>query len=154
MSVTTADDAGIRSAEAHFLGGNLTLADCGFEALTLPHIMTTMRSDEAQWKSFYTLFLGLTWSDTPINKEENPFAEEYEVCVKESLKLGIPIEYDLAHHKDDDLKDPRFAADQPALLTLNLVRFYPQVVFRRAIHPHPRDCRCQLSLQIPAPERN
>jgi hypothetical protein len=130
--ITFTADAGLRAAAGHFLGGNLTLADCGFHVLTLPRIITIMSHDETKRKSFYTLLLGLTWSDMRLSKEENPFAEEYEVRVKKSLRSGTPIEYDLAHLKDNDVKDPRIAADRPALLTLNLARFYPQVVSRRA----------------------
>ena len=90
-----------------------------------------MSNDENKRKAFYTLFLDLTWSDTHLSKEENPFAEEYEVRAKSPI-LGTPIEYDLAYLKNDDAKDPRIAANRPAYLTLNLQRFYPQVVGRRA----------------------
>jgi len=130
--ITFTAGTGLPSTTGHFLGGNLTLADCGFHALNLPRIITIMSHDEAKRKAFYTLFLGLTWSETPLSKEENPFAEEYETHARRSLRKGTPIEYDLAHLKDSDVKDPRIAADRPALLTLNLARYYPQVIGRKA----------------------
>ncbi|KAI9429254.1 hypothetical protein F5148DRAFT_1155249, partial [Russula earlei] len=126
------ETAGLPSAAGHFLGGNLTLADCGLHILSLPRIIVITSHSEIKRKAFYTLFLGLTWSDTPLRKEENPFAEEHQVRAKRSLRTGIPIEYDLAHLKDDDVKAPRIAGDRPALLALNLARYYPQVVGRKA----------------------
>jgi hypothetical protein len=130
--ITFTASAGLPDVASRFLGGNLTLGDCGFRVLTLPHIIAITTSDETKRKAFYTLFLGLTWSDTPLSREENPFVEEYQARVKKSLRKGIPIDYDLAHLKDDDIRDPRIAAARPALITLNLARYYPQVVGRKA----------------------
>jgi len=59
-----------------------------------------MSNDEPKRKVFYTLFLGLTWSKTPLSKEKNPFAEGYKMRTKRSPRTGTPIEYDLAHLKD------------------------------------------------------
>src|SRR5258708_5466893 len=126
--ITFTTGTGLWGAASHFLSGNLTLSNCGFRVLTLPRIITIMSSDETKWKSFYTLFLDLTWFDTPFRKEENPFAEVYQACVKKLLRTGTPIEYDLAHLKGSDVKDPRIATDRCALLTLNLVHFYLQVI--------------------------
>ncbi len=122
--ITFTADAG---AAGHFLGGNLSLSDCGFCLLTLPHIITIMRNNETKRKLFYTLFLGLTWSDTPLGGGKNPFAEVYRVRTKNILTTGDPIEYDLAHLEDSDVKDPRIASHRPALPTLNLAHFYPHV---------------------------
>ncbi|KAF8323456.1 uncharacterized protein EI90DRAFT_3076686 [Cantharellus anzutake] len=127
-----AERAGLPGAAGHFLGGNLTLSDCGFRVLTLPRIITIISNDETRRKAFYTLFLGLTWSDTPLSKEENPFAEIYQRRARRQLRTGVTMDYDLAHLKDSDVKDPRIAADRPAILTLNLAHFYPQVVGRKA----------------------
>lgn len=88
--------------------------------------------DETKRKAFYTLFLGLEWSDVPISREENPFAEEYAKQSKRLIRSGISINYDLAHLKNDDVKDPRIAADQSPLITLKDARFYPHVVGRKA----------------------
>ncbi|KAH9952535.1 hypothetical protein BGW80DRAFT_1452225 [Lactifluus volemus] len=132
VSAETASGAGLPGATGHFLGGNLTLSDCGFRELTLPRIITITSCDETKRKAFYTLFLGLTWSNRPLRKEVSPFAKEYQARTKRSLREGTAIDYDLAHLKDNDVKDPRIAADRPALLTLNLVHFYPQVVGRKA----------------------
>ncbi|KAF8344540.1 hypothetical protein F5887DRAFT_970436 [Amanita rubescens] len=128
----SAEIAGLRSAAGHFLGGNLTLSDCGLHILTLPRIIAVLSNDETKRKAFYTLFLGLTWSNTPLSKEENPFAEVYEGRARKHRNVGTPIDYDLAHLKDNDVKDPRIPADRPALLTLNLAHYYPQVVGRKA----------------------
>jgi hypothetical protein len=62
-------NAGLTSA-----AGNLALAKYGSKALTFPHILTHMTYDKR--KAFYTLFLGLTWSDTPFRMEDNLFVEE------------------------------------------------------------------------------
>jgi len=125
--ITLVAGAGLPNAAGHFLGGNLTLADCGFHGLTLPRIITITSNDETKRKAFYTLFLGLMWSETPLNKEENPTKR-----VRKALRTGSPIEYDLAHLKGSDVKDPRIPGEKPALLTLNSARYYPQVVSRKA----------------------
>ncbi len=116
----------------HFLGGNLTLTDCHFRALTLPNIIHLTTHGETRRKVFYTHILGLMWSDTPLRKEDNPFAEESDKRARRALTSGNPIDSDLAHLKDSDVKDPRFAGDRPALLTLKHVRYYPQVVGRKS----------------------
>jgi hypothetical protein len=62
----------------HFFAGNLTLTECGFSALNFPNIiMTLMSYNEFGRKEFYTdytLFLGLTWSDKPLMKEDYSLA--------------------------------------------------------------------------------
>jgi len=141
--MTFTERTGLTSAAGHFLGGNLTLFDCGFRSLTLPNIMLHMQDDETQRKDFYTLVLGVTWSDTPFRKEENPFAKEYE-----KRSRGNPIAYDLAHLESSDVKDPRIAGNRPAL-TLRLAKYYPHMVGRKANYvPTPETAGAKYRLKL------
>ncbi len=141
--MTFTERTGLTSAARHFLGGNLTLFDCGFRSLTLPNIMLHMQDDETQRKDFYTLVLGVTWSDTPFRKEENPFAKEYE-----KRSRGNPIAYDLAHLESSDVKDPRIAGNRPAL-TLRLAKYYPHMVGRKANYvPTPETAGAKYRLKL------
>ncbi|KAI9573049.1 hypothetical protein HD554DRAFT_2167331 [Boletus coccyginus] len=46
--------------------------------------------------------------------------------------MDIPIEYDLAHLKNDNIKDSRITTNQHAFLTLNLIHYYPHIVGHKA----------------------
>ncbi|KAG5652214.1 hypothetical protein H0H81_005794 [Sphagnurus paluster] len=112
-----------------FLNGHQTLTDYGFRRVSLPHILKLTRTNEPARKAFYTLLLGLVWTDTPLSALENPFVEEheYKARAERSLALGVPLEHDLAYLKDTDLRDPT-TGRRPTHLTLNLVRYYPHLV--------------------------
>src|SRR6266849_9018567 len=128
-------NAGLASTVVHFLAGNLTLADCGFEVLTLPHIISLMVHNEMRRKEFYTLFLKLTWSDMPFRKEDNHFAEECERRARKSFETGAVIDYDLTHLLNDDVRDARITErceSRDALITLARARYYPHIVGRKA----------------------
>jgi hypothetical protein len=128
-------NSGFTSASRHFLAGNITLAECGFKALNFPHIISLMCYSEIARKAFYTLFLGLTWSDTPFRKEDRyHFAEEYEIPAKESTRIGAIIEHDLAHLLDDDIKHPRITERCAGLIRVSLAcaHYHPHLVSHKA----------------------
>lgn len=117
----------------YFLAGDLTLEDCGFRMLTLQNIVRLLIENETKRKAFFTLILGLTWSDTPLRPEDNPFAELYHQRAETAVRMGAVIDHDLAHLAPSDVKDPRIADESRApLLTLKEANRYPQVVGRKA----------------------
>jgi hypothetical protein len=126
-------NTGLPSVAGHFLAGNITLAECGFEYLNLPYLISLMSHSEIARKAFYTLFLGLTWSDVSIRTGYyDPSAEEYEIPARKSTKISAIIDYDLAHLFDDDVKDPRVGEGRAGLITLACAHYYPHLLGHRS----------------------